>query len=132
MSADYDLPNSVAEFVVLRSTNLAANADGPNVDLINYQGVIDLCVDVGVPSNLASSPKLNFVFQTATDAITYTDIPGANVNITNTNTFTQVSVDTRSVNRYIRYRANIAGGNSPGWPASIQGIAAPKYNPNAL
>lgn len=127
---DYDLPNAVAEFVVLRSTNLSANADGPNVDLINYQGVADFCVDVGVPSNTAASPKLNFVFQTSADGITYADISGANVNITNTNTFTQVPVDTRTVLRYVRYRANVAGGNSPGWPASIQGIATPKYNPS--
>jgi len=130
MSADYDLPNSVKQFNVLTSQNIAANIDGPNVDLINYQGVVGVYFSVGAPSNLVSVPKLNFVIQTATDAITYADVAGAKVNITNTNTLTSLAVDTRTVSRYIRVRTNIADGNSPGWPASVQAIAALQYNPS--
>jgi hypothetical protein len=127
---DYDLPNSVTEFIVLKNQNVAANIDGINVDLINYLGVVDVLFDVGLPSNLASAPKLNFVVQTASDAIAYADVAGASVNVTNTNTFTQLSVDTRTVNRYIRVRANVSGGNAPGWPASVSGVATLKYNPS--
>lgn len=127
---DYDLPNAVGEFILLKNQNVAANIDGINVDLVNYQGVIDVMFDISTPSNLVSSPKLNFVIQTATDAITYADVAGQNVNVTNTNTFTQLSVDTRTVNRYIRVRTNIAGGNSPGYCASVMGVAQLKYNPS--
>ncbi len=127
---DYDLPNAVKLFKFLDSQNVAANIDGPNVDLINYQGVVDVIFAVGAPSNLVSSPKLNFVIQTATDAITYADVAGAAVNVTNTNTLTQLSVDTRTVNRYVRVRTNIAGGNSPGYAASVQAVATLKYNPS--
>ena len=130
MSADYDLPNSVKQFNVLTSQNIAANVDGPNVDLINYQGVVGVYFSVGAPSNLASSPKLNFVMQTSADAITYADLAGSNVNMTNTNTLTFLPVDTRTANRYIRVRTNVAGGNSPGWPASVQAIGSLQYNPS--
>lgn len=127
---DYDLPNSSTEFIILKNQNVSANIDGINVDLINYLGVVDVMFDISIPSNLTTSPKLNFVMQTATDAITYVDVPGANVNVTNTNTFTQLSVDTRSVNRYIRVRTNVAGGNAPGWCSSVMGLATLRYNPS--
>lgn len=129
---DYDLPNSAATFNFVDSQNIAANLDATRVDLINYQGVIGVQFHVGAPSNLASTPKINFVMQDSAAGTIFADVPGSSVNLTNTNSLSVVSIDTRSVNRYLRVRTNITLGNLPGWPTSVTGIGTLKYNPNAL
>ena len=127
----YDLPNSVARVNFADCQSLSANLDATRVDLINYQGVLGAIFHVGAPSNLEASPKLNFVMQDSAAGTIFADVAGQAVNLTNTNSLSQLTIDTRSVNRYIRVRANIAGGNSPSWPISVVGYVAPHYNPNA-
>lgn len=127
----YDLPNAVATVNFVDCQNLAANLDATYVDLINYQGVLGAIIHVGAPSNLAASPKLNFVFQDSAAGTTFADVAGTATNLTNTNSLTVTTIDTRTVNRYLRVRANIAGGNSPGWATSVVGFVTPHYNPNA-
>jgi hypothetical protein len=129
---DYDLPNASTTFNFVDAQNLAANLDATRVDLIAYQGVIGVQIHVGAPSNLVSVPKLNFVMQDSAGGTTFADVAGSNANFTNTNSLRVVSIDTRTVNRYLRVRANIADGNSPGWPVSVTGIVQSKYNPNAV
>ena len=126
----YDLPNALSTFNFVDSQNLAANLDATRVDLINYQGVLGAIIHVGAPSNLTTSPKLNFVFQDSALGTIFADVPGSATNLTNTNSLTVTTIDTRSINRYLRVRANIAGGNSPGWSTSVVGFAAQHYAPN--
>ena len=127
----YDLPNSVTTFNFVDCQNIAANLDATRVDLVNYQGVIGVVFHVGAPSNLTTSPKLNFVMQDSAAGTIFADVAGQAVNLTNTNSLSQLTVDTRSVNRYLRVRVNIAGGNSPGYPTSVMGYAAQHYALNA-
>lgn len=127
----YDIPNAVTRVNFADCQNLSANLDATRVDLINYQGVLGVIFHAGPTSNLSAAPKLNFVMQDSADATTYADVTGQSVNLTNTNSLSQLTVDTRSVNRYLRVRANIAGGNSPAWAVSVVGYVAPHYNPNA-
>ena len=126
----YDLPNSVAIFNFVDAQNLATNLDATSVDLINYQGVIGMVFHVGAPSNLNASPKLNFNVQDSALGTIFADVTGQAVNLTNTNSLSQLTIDTRTVNRYLRVRANISGGNSPGWATSVMGYAAQHYSPN--
>lgn len=127
---DYDLPNALTALSFLGSQGVAANVDGSNIDLVNYQGIIDALIDVGVPTNGAASPKLNFIFQDSALGVTYADITGKGANVTNTASITSVSLDTRAINRYVRVRVNTAGGNSPNYPVSVQAVATLKYNPS--
>lgn len=126
---DYDLPNALGSLQFMNTRLVAANVDATAIDLANYQGIVDVLVQVGAPNNTAATPTLNFVFQDSPDNSNFNSVAGLNVNVSNVNTLSAVSLDTRAVNRYVRVRANIAGGNNPNYPVAVTGVAFLKYNP---
>lgn len=130
MAYDYDLPNATDAFTLLAANAVGTNVDGTGVDLSNYQGVVGVYIQTGLPTNQAASPKINYVVQDSADNTTYADVTGKSANLTNTANLAQLAVDTRAINRYMRVRVNIAGGNSPNWPVSVTGLAVLKYNPS--
>lgn len=81
---------------------------GSGVDIRDYIGSIKITQDVGTVGG--TSPTLDGKIQDSADNSTFADVSGATfTQVTSTGNQQSITLDTRSVQRYIRYVGTIAG-----------------------
>jgi hypothetical protein len=107
------------------STSGATSAAG--IDLQQYEGVLNLCQEVGVVSG--TSPTLTGKIQDSADNSTFADVTGyAFTEVTATGNLQTLQIDTRTLRRYIQYVGTIAG-TTPVFNLSVRAVGCKKQIP---
>ena len=115
-----NIKDRLAALSLSPADSVTATENGTGVDLQNY--IVSLAILLDCEAGSGSSPTLDIKIQDSADNSTWADVSGA--------TFTQVtdsalafetiSLDVRSVDRYIRTVATLAGSS----PVFVYGVTA--------
>lgn len=101
-----------------------ATFNGTGYDLQPYEGVLRVTQEIGTVSG--TTPSLTGKIQSSPDNSTWTDVAGAVFTAVTASTDSQtLAIDTRFVQRYIRYVGTISG-TTPSFTMAVETVALPR------
>jgi len=107
----HEYAGELEQIELAQADEVTASVDGTGVDISEYIGTIKVSVSVNAVSG--TTPTLDGKIQDSPDDSTWADVSGATITqVTTTDSFQEIKVDTRGVDKYIRY-VDTAGGTSP-------------------
>lgn len=104
----HDHAGELEKIELAQANEITASADSDGVDISDYIGTLKIMNSINAVSG--TTPTYNAKIQTSDDDSTYTDVTGAAfTEVTTTDGFQEVKVDTRAVGKYIRISETLAG-----------------------
>lgn len=113
---------------LLPAQSVTANTNSAIVDLLSYSGAV--CVVINASAATAgTSPTLDIRLMSGAESngANATNLNVTATQITTTNSFQTLRVQTDSANRYLKAVATIGGTNSPAFPVSMDVVGVKQY-----
>lgn len=114
-----DLKTETTTVTVLKSQSITATNTGTGVDTAAYAGNMLLIANIAA-ATAGTTPTMDVKVQDSADNSSFADVTGLTLTqVTTTDSLQTLSIDKRTVRRYIRTISTIGGTSSPAFPMSL-------------